>query len=247
MNGINSSYEKQVQVWAAAFDYPPTPDIARKIQPLLTISPPKPRQISGRLAWALVALLLAASLLAVPAVRAAVVEILRAGGITIFVGEEAAVDDVPPLLNEQLPSFTEPITLDEALAQYPNLQLPTELPPPDDLLLHEVNAWESAVIFLWRDEDQPDQIALSLYQINAPQYAAKGAEQLEQTEVNNNQAFWVRGPHIFRLQNAGFEEWRFVAGNVLIWWDGAVTYRLEGADSLEDALRLAESLQDVKQ
>lgn len=247
MNGTNSSYEKQVQAWAAAFDYPPTPDIAGKIRPLLTAPAKQPRQLSGRLAWALVALLLAASLLAVPAVRAAVVDILRAGGITIFVGEEAAVDDVPPLLNEQLPSFTEPITLDEAVAQYPNLQLPTELPPPDDVLLHEVNAWESAVIFLWRDEDAPDQIALSLYQINARQYAAKGAEQLEQTEVNGNQAFWVRGPHFFFLQNNEIEEWNFVAGNVLIWWDGAVTYRLEGADSLEDALRLAESSQEINE
>lgn len=246
MNEINSSYEKQIQEWAAAFAYPPTPDIAGKIRPLLTPPAKKAWQPGRRLAWALVLLLLAASLLAVPGVRAALVEILRAGGITIFVGEEAAVDEIPPLLSEQLPAFTQPITLEEALTQYPNLQLPTELPPPDDVLLHEEPAWDTTVIFLWRDEADPQEIALSLYQINVAQYAYKGSEMLEMTEVNGNQAFWLKGPHYFRLRDSYAEEWLFVEGSVLIWWEGSVTYRLEGASSLEEALQIAESLQVVE-
>ena len=246
MDEINSAQEQKIRQWATAFKYPPTPDIASRIRPLLTPPAKQSWQPSRRLAWVMILLLLAASLLAVPSVRAALVEILRGGGITIFVGEEAATDAVPPLLSEQLPSFTEPIVLEEALELFPDLQLPTELPPPDDVLLHEVNAWESAVIFLWRDEEQPDQIGLSLYQIDAPQYAAKGAKQLEQTEVNGNQAFWIDGAHLFFLQTNEIEEWSFVAGNVLLWWDGAVTYRLEGAGSLDEALRLAESLKEIE-
>ena len=245
MNETNRSYEKQVQVWAAAFAYPPTPDIVGKIRPLLTTPAPKITSLRRRLAWALGVLLLVTSLLAVPSVRAALVQILQTGGITIFVGEEGTIDEVPPLLNKQLPAFTEPITLAEALAQFPNLQLPAALPPPDDVLLHEENAWQSAVIFLWRDKEQPDQIALSLYQINAPQYAAKGARQLEQTEVNGNRAFWIDGAHFFFLQTDEIEQWSFVAGDVLLWWDGVVTYRLEGAGNLDEALRLAESLREV--
>jgi hypothetical protein len=246
MNEINSSFEKQIQEWAAAFEYPPTPDIAGKVRPLLTQPATKAVQPGRRLAWALVLLALAASLLAVPSVRAALVEILRAGGITIFVGEEAAVDEIPPLLSDQLPALTAPITLEEALAQYPDLQLPTELPPPDDVLLHEEPVWDTAVIFLWRNEADPQQIALSLYQINVAQYAYKGSETLEMTEVNGNQAFWLVGPHYFRLRDSSAEEWLFVEGSVLIWWDGDVTYRLEGAESLEKALRIAESLQVVE-
>jgi hypothetical protein len=179
-------------------------------------------------------------------VRAALVEILRAGGITIFVGEEAAVDETPPLLSGQLPAFTEPITLEEALARFPDLALPTELPPPDDVLLHEEPVWDTAVIFLWRDEAEPQQIALSLYQINVAQYAYKGSDTATMTEVNGKQAFWLNSPHYFRLQNSALEEWLFVPGNVLIWWEGSVTYRLEGASSLEKALRIAESLQAVE-
>ncbi len=247
MNEINSSYEKQIQEWAAAFEYPPTPDIAGKIRPLLTPPAKKAVPSGRRLAWVLVLLALAASLLAVPGVRAALVEILRAGGITIFVGEEAAVDEIPPLLNEQLPAFTEPITLEVALARYPNLQLPTELPPPDDVLLHEEPVWDTAVIFLWRDDEDPQQIALSLYQINVAQYAYKGSDTATMTEVNGDQAFWLNSPHYFRLQNSALEEWLFVPGNVLIWWEGAVTYRLEGANNLEEALQIAESLQVVEQ
>lgn len=243
---MDRTFEKQVQQWAAGLEYPPTPDIAGKVRPLLTAPPKKAFQPGRRLAWALVLLLLAASLLAVPGMRAALVEILRAGGITIFVGEEAAVDEVPPLLNEQLPAFTKPITLDEALAQHPNLQLPTELPPPDDVLLHEEPVWDTAVIFLWRNEANPQQIGLSLYQINVAQYAYKGSETVAMVEVNGNQAFWLNRPHYFRLQNNAIEEWLFVPGNVLIWWDGAVTYRLEGVSSLAEALQIAESLQAVE-
>lgn len=249
MDGMNSSFEKQIKEWAAAFEYPPTPDIAGKIRPLLAPPAKKVVQPGRRLAWVLVLLLLAATLLAVPSVRAALVQILRAGGITIFVGEEAAVDEdetLPPL-DAQLPDFTEPITLEEALDRFPNLALPQALPLPDDVLLHSERSWDSAVIFLWRDEADPERIALSLYRINAPQYAAKGAEQIEQTKVNGNQAFWINGPHIFFLQNNTLEEWLFVEGSVLLWWDGAVTYRLEGAGSLAEALRIAESLQAVEQ
>lgn len=245
MNEINSSYEKQIQEWAAAFTYPPTPDIAGKIRPLLTTPAKKAVQPRRRLAWALVLLLLAASLLAVPSVRAALVQILRAGGITIFVGEEADVEEIPPLLSEQLPAFTEPITLEEALARFPDLALPTELPAPDDVLLHENNAQHAAVIFLWRNAEQPDQIALSLYQINVAQFAYKGAERLAETEVNGNRAFWINAPHVFYLQNSQWEQWAFVEGNVLIWWKGSITYRLEGATSLSEALQIAESMQDV--
>ncbi|WP_420628784.1 hypothetical protein [Candidatus Leptofilum sp.] len=252
MDGINSSYEKQIAEWAAGFDYPPTPNIAGKIRPLLTASPKKPIQTTRRLAWALALLLLAASLLAVPSVRAALVQILRAGGIIIFVGEEAAVDEIPPLLSEQLPAFTEPIALADAVTRFPNLQLPTELPPPDDVLLHEEPVWDTAVIFLWRGAADPQQIGLSLYQIQVPDYAYKGSEMLEMTAVNGNQAFWLVGSHYFRLQDSALaagavEEWLFVEGSVLIWWEDDVTYRLEGAMSLEDALRIAESLEEIEQ
>lgn len=246
MDEMNSSFEKQVQQWAAAFEYPPTPDIASGVRPLPIKSTRRNLQPSRRLAWVVALLLLAASLLVVPSVRAALVQILRAGGITIFLGEEAAVDDIPPLLSEQLPAFTEPITLDEAVARFPNLMLPTELPPPDDVLLHEEPVWDTAVIFLWRDATDPQEVGLSLYQINVAQYAYKGSEMLEMTAVNGKQAFWLIGPHYFRLSDASAEAWLFVEGSVLIWWDGKVTYRLEGAASLAEARRIAESLQPVE-
>lgn len=244
---MKHSFEKQVQDWAAAFEYPPTPDISNGIRPLLTKPVLQKAQPTRRLAWVLVLLLLAASLLAVPSVRAALVQILQAGGITIFVGEEAAVDEVPSLLSEQLPAFTKPITLDEAVSQFPNVRLPAALPLPDDVLLHEAPVWDTAVIFLWRDEADLQEIGMSLYQIFVPEYAYKGSEMLEMTAVNGNQAFWLIGPHYFRLQDASAEEWLFVEGNVLIWWEGDVTYRLEGAASLNEALRIAESLQPVDQ
>ena len=245
MKELDTFQDEQIKRVAAAFVYPPTPDVARKIRPLLQKPRAQFNSSSPRLAWAIALLVLSALLLTVPTVRAALVQLLQAGGITIFVGDETAVDEMPPLLSEQLPTFTETISLDEAVAQFPQLALPTELQPPDDVLLHEANGWNSAVIFLWRDAEQLGVVGLSLYQINIPQFAYKGSDTLEMTEVNGQRAFWLEGPHFFTLQDNSVEEWLFVEGSVLIWWDGAVTYRLEGANSLDEALGIAHSMQEI--
>src|SRR6185503_5551266 len=75
---------------ARNFSYPPTPDIASAVAKRLAIKPePKPLiSPPWRLVWAaLVVLFILAGLLAVPQVRAAVVEFLQIGAIRIFLTE----------------------------------------------------------------------------------------------------------------------------------------------------------------
>jgi hypothetical protein len=53
---------------------------------------------------------------------------------------------------------------------------------------------------------------------------------------------WVEGPHIYQQTSGGTTFERLVEGNVLIWTQGVVTYRLETALSQAEALTIAESL-----
>jgi hypothetical protein len=103
------------------------------------------------------------------------------------------------------------------------------------------------VVMVWREPGGVDAPAqMSLYQIEAQQYAQKGAEIVEETTVSGQQAFWLQGPHYIRLENDELQPWLFVDGNVLVWWSAeGVTYRLESHLTLAEARRVAESLQSV--
>ncbi len=66
---------------------------------------------------------------------------------------------------------------------------------------------------------------------------------IAETAVNGQWAIWLEWPHQFRLADGRWQEWQFIESNVLIWWAReGLTFRLEGADSLTEAVRIAESL-----
>ena len=60
--------------------------------------------------------------------------------------------------------------------------------------------------------------------------------------VQQHTAVRKQGPHRLQLQSGDFEGRFFVPGNVLIWFDGQMTYRLESGLTLAEATRIAESL-----
>lgn len=71
--------------------------------------------------------------------------------------------------------------------------------------------------------------------------------QIEYPQVNGISGFWITGgPHEFGYTDPSGqvrqETTRQVGGNVLLWQQGGVTFRLEGARSKEEALRIAASL-----
>lgn len=255
MKNQNASWEAVLREQAAAFPYPPTPDIAAGVrQRLAAPAPGAPRR---RLAYgAVLVLLLLAALLAAPPVRATLVSLFRAGAITIFVGAptptptpipaQAAATAVPVTpLTARMATIAEPVTLAQAQSRAPApLQLPAAWELPHEIWLHE-QEWATAVISLWYEDDEPPTVAYSLYQIDAGQYAYKGAERLQDTTVNGDLAFWIDGPHYFQLQDGSVRPWLIVEGNVLIWWTEGQTFRLEGAATLAEAIRIAESVAPV--
>lgn len=243
-----AQWQQRLQETAVSFPYPATPDVTWAVRQRLAARQTRSIPVRRRLAWAVAMfLLIIGGMMAVPQVRAAVLRIIRAGAITIFVSESTA-PDVPDssTSDEFIFELATPITLAEAQARAQTpLQLPTypaDLGAPDQVYLQETER-ESAIIMVWLKPGQTDEVRLSLYHIEVDDYAYKAAGQIEVTRVNGREAFWLDAPHYFRLGNGRYQPWRFVAGNVLIWWPSEdVTYRLESGLPLAKAVRIAESL-----
>lgn len=263
---MNESDQTQKQITmllretAAAFPYPPTPDVAGQVRRRLA-APPQRQQ--RRLAWGLAALLLVAGLLlAVPQVRAAVFEIIRAGAITIFVGEPTptAVAPTPgsqseaivpptatlPPLATAVSAYGELTTLADAQAQIDfSLRLPPTYGPPDEVYLQDSR--DGAIVILaWLDPTQSERMRLRLHQTRVFAYGLKQAavDAVAQTEINGQTAYWVEGGHRIRLQDG---QSYTVTNNVLIWVEENVTYRLEGELTLEEAVKVAASLEPIQE
>ena len=104
-------------------------------------------------------------------------------------------------------------------------------------------------ILAWLEADSLDEAWAILYILTLDQGAFGGkfqVESLEGTQVNGEPAYWVEGIHLlsFHDENGriGPESTRLVEGNTLIWTVGEITYRLETVLSLEEAVRMAESM-----
>lgn len=255
--------DRPLKEYARSFSYPATPNIAVSVRERLaregqTASTDR-SAVRPRLAWIAVALLvvsLAAALLT-PDVQAFVRYILRIGSVEITVATPTptGLSQAGTSLPTQLPTVLEKLvgrtTLEDARAQvmFP-LKRPADLGPPDLVYLQDP---QSIVVFVWLDPRQPGKARLSLFHLlEFTGMAGKmvtSVEVIEETTVNGNKAAWVRGPHtlVFQQQGVrtGFEQHMLVEGNVLVWEDNAVTYRLETDMSREQAIKIAESLVDI--
>lgn len=256
-------WEATVQALAEVFPFPQTPDIAGRVRQRLAAKatgsqqPARPAWHRPALAFAVLLLLLALALSA-PAVRAAVWEWLQIGAVRIVVtppatepalmATEAGTTATPPAATTT-PPLGEPLTLAEVQAQAGfEVQLPTAAPadrPPDRIYLQALPllSEEQVVISVWEDAERPGEAILSLYQIESDNCCMKGAWASggAETEVGGELAYWVEGPHPLSLDSG--RSWSIVPGDVLVWTDGAFTYRLESSLSLEETVRVAESIQ----
>jgi hypothetical protein len=67
-------------------------------------------------------------------------------------------------------------------------------------------------------------------------------EDLREVEVDGRPAAWIDAPHQLFVHTADGTRGFSVAGNVLIWTDGEVTFRMESALPLRRAIALAETI-----
>lgn len=257
-------WEVQLQRLASAFPYPPTPDLAGPVKQRL--SPPARESRLARsprgLVWAALVVLLMtlAGLLAVPQVRAAVLEFLQIGVIRIFLTEPTP-SPPPPTASPGAPPTATPqptptplasilglagqTSLAEAQAQLDfSIRLPAyppDLGAPDEVFLQKLDGL--VVVLVWFDPEESGRVRLSLHQLGPGVFGGKGGPELvQETTVHGQPAYWMRGPYLFQLRNGQYEVLRLVEGNVLVWVEAEITYRLETELPLEEAIRVAESL-----
>ena len=97
---------------------------------------------------------------------------------------------------------------------------------------------------VWTLPEQPDAARLSLHAIEPGSWTVEKVKPLfiQETTVNGQPAVWAAGPYIVRLLNGDLHIRRIIVGNVLIWTEDGITYRLETDLPIEEAVRIAESL-----
>lgn len=259
-------FEGQLVSIATGLDYPRTPDIASAVMARLR-PVTRPRFISRRLAWSLTILLvLCSSLMLIPPARAAIIEFIQIGVVRIFgsqatppapIGETPSTmmpltatpgQALPPLI-PMLENLAGEMTLGEAqqTVDYPILlpSYPPDLGDPDRIFVQDANG--QMAILVWLDPQQPGQVLMSLHFIPAGSWAIEKIDPtlIQETSVNGRRAVWTVGPYPLRLYNGDVDLVRLIDGHVLIWAEEDITYRLETDLPLEEALKIAESLQPI--
>jgi hypothetical protein len=261
---LDERWERLVREAARGFSYPPTPDISAMARQRIKVKHPSPyRRLAGATA---VVLLVLGGLLAVPEVRAAVLEILRIGGITIFLNEPTATPTATPeptvtgVVRTPRPTITpfiEPTPIasvldlpgettleaarDQTSFDIPLPTYPDGLGAPDHIFLQDLGG--AVVTLVWLDDD--GNVRLSLQMLNERIVGSKyEPNNYTHTTVHDQAAMWLTGAHILAFYEPGGGDLiRRIESNVLIWEQDGITFRLETDTSIEEAVRTAESLQ----
>lgn len=263
-------FEERLISIAGGLEYPRTPDIAGSVTArVLPVT--RPRIRSRAVAWSsTIILVLCSSLMLIPPARAAIIEFIQIGIVRIFPPDVDATPEMTPtptpIAGAQMPltataapqaSDLLPIldrivgrmTLSNAQNRVNySILLPTypaDLGQPDYVFVQ--NAGENMTILVWLDLQDPGEVRMSLHFIPEGSWAIDKMEPqlIEETTVNGQRAVWTVGPYPLRMYDAELEATRLITGHVLIWEEDDITYRLETDLSLEEAIKVAESLQPV--
>jgi len=158
--------------------------------------------------------------------------------------------DTPPLLIpflDQIAGETNLVDAQDA-APYPILlpTYPADLGQPDHVYVQDAEG--VMTILIWTDPQQPGRVTMSLHFIPAGHWAINkfGPVEIQETEVNGQKAIWAVGPYPMIMSDGRLQVERLINGHVLIWADGALTYRLETDLLLEEAIKIAESLEPIQ-
>lgn len=245
-------WEKPLQDLAASFTYPPTPDLSADLP-----YPQHPAvRITALVRAAIVLMLVILALLAVPQVRAKLLEVLKIGSIQILIREStptaaASSNTMTPFPPDNylipgrhdLSELSGETTFDAAQNDTSfEIKIPAALGRPDRVFVPE-ETQGSMVVLIWSSTYAAEQASISLHILDTQMSGIKSAtEPVELPAIGNTGAVWVTGEHYLFFENLAFTDIWYTTGNVLIWEVDGITYRLESDLSLEEATSIAESL-----
>jgi hypothetical protein len=224
---------------------PEPPDVRVAVRARITQAPQSTVRPRPRTRWLVAAALLLTIVVAVvpqsrAAVANAVTDVLRFAGVEVHKGRPPVQPTPSPL-----PS-TRSTGLDQARrqARFP-ITVPARLGVPDEVLLADFapDGAPRVVSLLYRngtirlDEFDGD--------LEPAFIKTQSGPDTEWTDIKGNFALWLPHPHsVVYVDRAGIrhEETARLAGTTLIWSDGRVSYRLEGAPTKSEAVEIAGSL-----
>ncbi len=248
-----SELERRLDDLGRHWDVPPTPDIAsrvgaRLIQDQVTIARRRPRRLMIALVAALVG---AATVAAIAPARNAVLNFFSIGDATVK--EVPGVPTTPAAQDlRDLDLGREVATGAASRAVTFPVRLPSDLGAPSRAFVRTPPT-EGMLSFVWDARDGlPGPIvpgvSVLLSQFSGTPFVEKlaASPSVQRLTIGGEPAVWLSGPdHVLIYQSrAGTVENEVgrLVGSALIWTDGTVTYRLEGALTKERAIAVAESL-----
>ena len=240
-------WEMRVEELARHLPYPPTPDVAGQVAARLRRSGSRRMALALRAA-AVVAIALLLAALLIPDLRSRALDFLHLGAVRFVepTGTPAATVGLDPSARPWVLSLPGETTLDAARDAVP---LPIRLPtyPPDLGAPDRVFAPEGrvdTVVMVWLHPDDLERVRFSLHALGFGHFALKTTAQVQETTVNGERALWTSEPHEYLMAlGASGPVSMPVTEPVLIWQQDGITYRLEGELTLDEARRIAESLE----
>jgi hypothetical protein len=220
--------ERELRALGESIAFPPTPDLAARVRLPERVPTLWPRRL------VLVAAVLGAAVvagLAIPQARSAILRVFGIGAVRI-----EYVDKLPAVEPEARLDLGPEISAEDAPFRLLESSL---LGAPDG-----VYASGNVVTQLY---GSPDHVRLLVTQIGGRALRPDVVKKVVGTTTNADfvsiaglaePALWIEGaPHILSLPNAPER----LAANTLIWTQGNRTMRLEGAESLDEAVEIAQS------
>ncbi len=245
------SLERALTELGRDLDYPEAPGLERAVAERLRAEPTPLRRHRRRRVRRLAALAAAAVMLIG---GAAVAARFALRGVEIVEVPSPPVVTAPPGPNLAL---GRPATLAEARAAVPyEVRVPAALGAADGIFVNtDAPGQPVAMTYEPRAGLSPDPrtgLGLLFTQFRGETDTALIEKLLgpdttvQQVSVGGAPGLWIEGaPHAIGYRDAEgrvFEDSVRLAGNVLLWQEGEVTYRIEGHLSRDEAIRIAESL-----
>lgn len=224
---------------AQHIDWPPEVDVA--------LTPQKAR--SRRLVWVAAVAAIMIGIAVLPAGREAV------AGLARVVGIEIEFRDVNPDLAVGL-DLGPAVEADDALAAVDfDLVFPAPAGTPAAFHLRGTpvgtqvwTVWDPAAnlpaisgtntgLIMTQFRAAPDEVSI--------RKLVSGGVEVVRVDINGHEGFWMTGPHLVMFDKGDFSETSRSEGNVLIWSEAGITYRLETALDLTGTLELARNLEPL--